>query len=162
MRILVPVLIFAVGCAHVQDQQEIARNVEHTRALIEALPTCTGDEPSRAVAIGEVAPTVDAEATLRGRLSLAQIVCTLLACPGRECCNGCGGRLAVGGASERSRIVLTDPDDPQAYTLGGADCSLSASNEVLARIEVIVHGRFGPPDFEDSPTLLVQSLCRVP
>ena len=164
MRVLaaLAVMIAMTGCATTRktgDGRIIDDDVERVRALVESLAVCTGEEISAAKPVDSIEPVAGQHGVFRGRLGIGKIICTLMACSDRACCNRCGGTLAIAREGLPRPLPFKDPQKAERYSIGATDCSIEEMRKLADDTEVVVRGRFE----EDGPDLAipVEQLCRI-
>jgi hypothetical protein len=159
MTVIASACAGAGGNQRPSDEQIIKNDVARVRAFVEALEACAPEEVAAAVPVESIDPAAGEHGAFRGRLAIGRLICTLMACSDRACCNGCGGNWALSSETPERPHLLKDPTDAQRYAVGATDCSLEGMREVAQDTEIVVRGRFEQvgPDLE----LAVEDLCRV-
>ncbi len=155
-------LIAFAGCATIgrpSDSEIIEDDVTRVRALVDSFDSCTSEEISAAVPVDGLEPVEGTEGAFSGHLAVEGIICTLMLCEDRACCNGCGGRLALAGEGSAKAYPLEEPTDENRYGVGAKDCSMRAISDLVKDTEVVVRGRFEAPGSD--LVLAVERLCRI-
>ncbi len=133
-----------------------------------AIQRCPQPAPNvRLAAPQTFAQVVDQRMSLSGQIVRVRArvttstPCTEMACPQGECCNGCGGRMALAGTATTSVRALHLGRDEAAFACTGDDSGLCCGTAIPTG-DVIATGTLRPlPDsggewYLDAPTLCAE------
>ncbi len=157
--VLATFLTLISGCAATTVNHDVARIEQYLKSL----PSCASGLAAQPVdALSEPNP----HAVVRGTLVRAGAICTLLFCPHRACCNGCGGRWVLTGSASTPPLTLLQPDGT-LLGWGAMDCSLKQLDHAILPVAAIAAGALRPrtADYDGAHEhpfeLVVTELCLV-